>query len=64
MVSKFLLCFHFPQVTDKLCEFNASSDLNVLRNFGKMFFIDLSDYMLDFGPLYGYPTYISLKRDK
>ena len=59
MVSKFLLCFHdhFPQVTDKLCEFNASSDLNVLRNFGKMFFIDLSDYMLDFRPLYGYPTY-------
>ena len=64
MVSKFLLCFHFSQVTDKLCEFNASSDLNVLRNFGKMFFIDLSDYMLHFRPLYGYPTYISLKRDK
>ena len=41
MVSKFLLCFHFPQVTDELCEFNASSELDVLRNFGKMFFIEL-----------------------
>ena len=56
MVSKFFLCFHFPQATDKLCEFNASSDLDVLRNFGKIFFIKLYDYKLDFRPLYGYPT--------
>ena len=64
MVSTFFLCFHFPQATDKLFEFNASSDLDVLRNFGKIFFIKLYDYKLDFRPLYGYPTCISLKRDK